>query len=426
MLALLLVAMAPAAVVNTSHYSVSSSPKLVATQVCACATQASGSSSTLPELRGHGPPNQVNYDEQLGITFTQSFTSLEYNVTAVVQTDPLLDTGPAYLLNGLSDTGFWYQVGVSWNWGPGQTPGTGFDMIYEVFNPSGNSIYPINGGGLSAFSGTVNPGDMIVLNLYFNSGQVVMLSEDLNTGAYAQQTFSAESGTFFTGLNNVANSNGFFTGLMTEWYHGAPYYANLQGTLYSTNVTISSGWMWMDEFNANNDQLVFAGNSTSPSSFTADPTQLQEFAYNGTTEYASGLEFVTGAAGGTTTTTSASTTNSSSAVTSTQTFTVNVPTTITQTTTATATATTTATVIQPVTTTVTSTQSTTITDTTTSTAPPSTTTATQTTTQTTTASSIGALPLWSYLLMLALLFAGIGAGYLFRGQGPKSAQSSTV
>jgi hypothetical protein len=311
MLALLLLATLPAAALNASHGSVSSSPKLVATQVCTCATQASGSSSTVSELRGHGPPNQVNYDEQLGITFAQSFTSLEYNVTAVVQTDPALDTGPVYLLNGLSDNGFWYQVGVSWNWGPGQTPGTGFAMNYEVFDPYGNSIFPTNGGGLTAFSRSVNPGDTVALNLYFDSsGQVVMLAEDLNTGAYAQQVFSAEGGTYFAGLpNSVANSNGFFTGLMTEWYHGAPYYANLQETVYSTNLTISSGWMWMDEFNGNNDRLVFAGNSTSPSSFTANPNQLQEFDYNGTTEYASGVEFVTGALNGTTTTTSTTATS---------------------------------------------------------------------------------------------------------------------
>ena len=153
-------------------------------------------SSSSSELRGHGPPgqnNQAAFDEQLGITFTQSFTSLEYNVTAVEQTDPTLDTGPAYLLNGLSNNGYWYQVGLSYNWGPGQNPGTGFDMNYEVFDSFGNSIYPTQGGGISSFSGPVNQGDTVVLNLYFGtSGQVAMIAEDLNTASYAEQTFSAE------------------------------------------------------------------------------------------------------------------------------------------------------------------------------------------------------------------------------------------
>ena len=318
MVALLLVISAPTAALSLHHSATPSPPELVASQVCACGTQANNSSATVSEFRGHGPPNQPNYDEQLGITFAQSFTSLEYNVTAVEQTDPLLHTGPAYLLNGLSDSGYWYQVGVSWNWGPGQTPGTGFDMNYEVFDSFSNSIFPTNGGGLSSFSGPVNPGDTVTLNLYFdNSSQVVMLAEDLNTGAYAQQLFSAERGTYFTGLpDSVANSNGYFTGLMTEWYHGAPYYANLQQTVYSSNLSISSGWMWMDEFDGNNNQLVFAANASSPSTFGTKPDQLQEFAYNGTTEYASGLEFVTGAlSSGTTTTTTTTTTSTATATT---------------------------------------------------------------------------------------------------------------
>jgi hypothetical protein len=57
----------------------------------------------LPAPTDSPPPTL--YDEQLGTTFTQSFTSLEYNVTAVEQVDPGSGTGPAYLLNGLSGKG---------------------------------------------------------------------------------------------------------------------------------------------------------------------------------------------------------------------------------------------------------------------------------------------------------------------------------
>ena len=56
----------------------------------------------------------LNYDEQVGETFTQSFTSMAY-VTAVAQVNSD-GIGPAYLLNGLSDKGYWYQVGLSYNW----------------------------------------------------------------------------------------------------------------------------------------------------------------------------------------------------------------------------------------------------------------------------------------------------------------------
>jgi hypothetical protein len=410
-----------------------SQPKLMPTHITTAVQSGSQGSyssatSTPPSFRGHRPPINVNYDEQIGMTFTQNFTSLEYNVTAVEQTDPTLGTGPGYLLNGLSNTGNWYQVGLSWDW----SPGIGFSMSYEVFNSLGNSIYPTDGGGgLLGFSGTVNAGDNVSLNLYFNaSGQVVMLAEDAETGAYAQVAYTAAGSTFFVGQpNGDATSMGFFTGLMTEWYHGQPYYSNPLQVVYSSNLPISSGWLWMDEFNANNGSLVFSANATAPSTFNTNPTQLQEFAYSGITEYANSLEFITGAASNSTTTTT-STTGSSTAVSSTQTVTTTLPITITQTATvtmtSTTTATTTTTVVQPVTTTATSTQSTTITETTTSTAPPSTTTTTQTTTQTTTASSIGALPAWSYALMVILLFGGIVTGYLLKRQTVESKRPQSL
>src|SRR5208282_5779299 len=109
----------------------------------------------------------------------------------------------AYLLNGLTDAGYWYQVGVSWNWSPGETPGTGFDMNYEAWDASGNSIFPANGGGLVAFSGAVNNRDTVLLSLQFTSSDTVtMMAQDVNTGAQAQVTFSAEGATVFVGLPN--------------------------------------------------------------------------------------------------------------------------------------------------------------------------------------------------------------------------------
>jgi hypothetical protein len=122
---------------------------------------------------------------------------MAYNVTAVSQVDSD-GYGPAYLLNGLSDTGYWYQVGLSWNW----PISSGFNMNYEVFNPRGRSIDPASGGGLSSFSGTVNEGDTVLLNLYFSGGNVVMLAYDYNTGASAEQTFSQEGSSYFVGLTS--------------------------------------------------------------------------------------------------------------------------------------------------------------------------------------------------------------------------------
>jgi len=98
-----------------------------------------------------GDPVPV-WDEQVALTFTQSFLSMAWNVTAVPQNDSY-GYGPAYLLNGLTDKGWWYQVGVSFDW-PYSTGGfaAGFNMNYEVFSPNGSSVFPASGGGLIPFS----------------------------------------------------------------------------------------------------------------------------------------------------------------------------------------------------------------------------------------------------------------------------------
>ncbi len=246
------------------------------------------------------PSADPSYDEQLGTTFTQSFTSMLYNVTAVEQTDPSSGTGPSYLLNGLSTAGYWYQVGLAWNWNPGYTPGTGFDMIYAVFDSSGSVVFPSNNQYLVSFSGAVNQGDSVILNLYFSSsGQVVMLAEDRNTGAYASEVYSAEGASYFTGSSSsTANSNGFFTGLMTEWYHSNPYYGNEQGVTYSSSLALSSAWMWIDEFSCSDitcstTTSLFGDATNGPVSYS-NPTQLQEFSSNGATEYSNAHAFITG------------------------------------------------------------------------------------------------------------------------------------
>lgn len=373
--------------------------------------------SSSPQFRGH-PPMNSGYDEQIGLTFTQNFTTIAYNVTAVEQTDPTLGTGPGYLLSGLANSGYWYQVGLSWNW----SPGVGFAMSYEVFNPSGQSIYPTNGGGgLAGFSGPVDQGDNVTITLYFSSGDVIMAAMDTNTGASAQQSYPAEGGTQFLGQpNGDANAIGFFTGLMTEWYHGEPYYADGAEVLYTTSSAISSGWMWMDEFNANNGQLVFASNATSVNIYSSGPSQLQEYSYQGITEYSSGTAFVTGALSGSTTTTSGTSTVTST-VTSTDTSTVVSA--------ETQTVTSTSTVTQPVTTTVT-TQPPTVTDTTTSTVPTTqtvtqneTSTTTQTATQTLT-TTVASIPLWVYALMALILLGGVALGYLMRRPPPVETQTA--
>jgi len=243
----------------------------------------------------------ASYDEQLGMTFTQDFTSMAYNVTAVQQSGTG-GFGPAYLLNGLSDAGYWYQVGLSWNWNPGYYPGTGFDMIYEVWNSSGSSIFPSNGGGgLLTLSGPVNQGDSVLLSLYFTgNGLVVMRVLDWNTGASAKETYQAEGATYFAGSQySASNSKGFFTGLMTEEYHTAPYYGNEAPVRYTNpHFALLSAWMWIDEFMCLNTScsltnVLFQGSTNGPVTYS-NPSQLQGYSLDGATEYSDAYGLVTG------------------------------------------------------------------------------------------------------------------------------------
>jgi parallel beta-helix repeat protein len=242
------------------------------------------------------PPPPANLDEQLGLSFTQNFTGLAYNVTAIEQAD-VNGYGPAYLLNGLSSSGYWYQVGLSWNWpylGGGYDQG--FHLDYEVFDPSGSSIFPGSGGGLLSFSGTVNQRDTVLLTLNFSGGNVIMSGYDFNTSASAQRSYSSQGAASFTGTPYATtSSNGFFTGLMTEWYHVSEYLGNEAPVLYSQSTfALSSAWMWMDEFNTTDkSQVLFSDATSSPVSFT-NPTQFQSFFSHGAAEYSSAYQFITG------------------------------------------------------------------------------------------------------------------------------------
>lgn len=243
------------------------------------------------------------FDEQLGITYQTAFTSIGYNVTAVAQTDKSTGYGPAYLVNGLSNAGYWYQIGLSYDWpyiGTGYYPG--FGANFEVFNSDGQSIFPSEGGGLLNFSGPVNPGDVVSLSLFFTHGNVTMQAVDLDTHSSAATTFSAEGADVFVGLSGgPANPDGFFTGLMTEWYHPTVYKSNPMETTYTSAAGQPSGLMWMDEFNANASKIVFSVVQQTPTTYT-DPNHLVSLSADGALLYSDSHEFITGGLLGVTTT----------------------------------------------------------------------------------------------------------------------------
>ena len=248
-----------------------------------------------------GRPGSTVYDEQIGATFTQDFASLAYTVTAIAQTGTD-NYGPAYLLNGLGNTGYWYQVGLSPPGTDGMlfipTTAAGFQLAYSVFDASGNLVLPTNAAaGLAAIS-PVNPGDTVLLSLSFSNGNVIMQGTDRNTGAQAQESYTAAGATTFSGISSApSNSQGFFSGLMTEWYHSAPYTGGEKGVIYTTNGSpITSAWLWMDEFSVSRRGIgssVFNNFTNSPVVFS-DPSQLQTLSSNGAILSANATQFITG------------------------------------------------------------------------------------------------------------------------------------
>jgi len=244
-----------------------------------------------------------NYDVQEIMIFTQSYSQLEFNVTAVAQCDAN-GYGPSYLLNGLTNTGYWYQVGLDWDW-PLQSGGyvPGFGFVSEGWAPGGLTGSPAS----TPFSGTVNRNDTVQLSLTFRGSSVIASAHDLNTSASASTSYPANRANTFVGLQAQESRNrfsfatrGYFTGLMTEWYHVSPG-GEGPGTAvtYSEVVApVTSAVLGIGEWNftASNPTSVFSGvaNGGSPLDFSGQPNQLQQFTYSGLAISADAYEFVTG------------------------------------------------------------------------------------------------------------------------------------
>ena len=271
-----------------------SNPPLSAGPISTC--PFSGPSTTV------SAPNP-DYDVQEVMAFTQSYPQLEFNVTAVAQCDAS-GYGPAYLLNGLSNTGYWYQVGIDWNW-PLQSGGyvPGFGFVSEGWAPGGVTRSPPS----TAFSGTVNQNDTIELSLSFRGGSVVASARDIDTNASASTTYPANRATTFVGLQAQQSAprfsfatRGYFTGLMTEWYHVGPDAGGPgQRVVYSETVTpIASAVLGVGEWNFTASQPVSVFTSTAnngnPIGLAAQPNQLQQFTLNGFVLSADAYDFVTG------------------------------------------------------------------------------------------------------------------------------------
>ena len=230
------------------------------------------------------PAPAAQYDEQLFMAESNGSANVTFVVQAVPQTDSN-GYGPAYLVNGLTSAGYWYQVGISYNWpcGPGNV--LGFHFTSEVWGPGNHPVaVPIITPLLVETNNSVN------LTLQFSGPNVVMSATDPTTGATQSFTYSAEGASSFVGGIEFH----WFTGVMTEWYHAQAYYGGEQTVTYNATAPFS--------YNGNSEVMVGIDEET-PSGGTlfyeTDPVEITcacsyPFSYEGATVAVGPTTFTTG------------------------------------------------------------------------------------------------------------------------------------
>jgi hypothetical protein len=118
----------------------------------------------------------------------------------------------------------------------------------------------------------------------------------IKPGASASVSYGAQGATQFVGqAGGLLNAQSFFTGFMTEQLHVGSYSGDMvRGAYFNFSGSLSSAWLGMDEFNLSTKSMTFVYNPTSPTSFSNNPTTMQNVASNGATVSADAYLFQTG------------------------------------------------------------------------------------------------------------------------------------
>lgn len=264
-----------------------------------CGTNGVGTAGT-KGLSISFPPAQ--YDLQISYQLENNYTQLEYNVTATEQSDSF-GYGPIYLVNGLSDNGYWFQLGLAWNSVNSNLTGfsSGFFFVYELSTPNGKSVVPNETGSVySAFSRSVNNDDTVLLALDIKGGNISMSAYDWNTTAFAGATFRSYGATSFIGTSNISTR---FTGLMLEWYHACSKVLSPNYTKYSDLLDeVDAAHICIDQWSVSNsatnvlhtsnlDNLMFS-RCNSIQIINDKSNALEKISINGLDFYANSHTFI--------------------------------------------------------------------------------------------------------------------------------------
>jgi len=244
-------------------------------------------------LGSHSPSGPVGapavtLDDQMAVALTGDSTNLTYTVSAVAQSDAN-GYGPAYLVNGVTPAGYWYQVGIVYNWVSGSLSGyyPGFYFLAQVWSPFGVNL--VN----QPAALNIQSGDPVQVSLVISGGTVFMNVSDDQTGSSNSYPANSYGSNSFVGTPFLGDFLPAFSGVMTEWYH----VGNFTGAEQAVNYTASQPYagsviMVIDEGN------VSDGNHTEffQSSPVADAACLcvVPLEYHGMVVDVVGSRFVTG------------------------------------------------------------------------------------------------------------------------------------
>lgn len=195
------------------------------------------------------------YNEQTYFTLETNRTTLAYNVTAVSQNDST-GLGPEYVLSGVTDKNYWYQVGISWNWinSTGVGHYNGFRFTYGVHTYTGYTIYHLTGSAAELnFTGPIRSGDLVLLKLNFISpNNIEMYAKDWNTDTWQNAVFSNMNSSHFVPTFARVGYQ-FSTGIMMEWFHANAYQCSRKAIIFSSSTVMSPNTSFcVDEWNFTN------------------------------------------------------------------------------------------------------------------------------------------------------------------------------
>lgn len=235
-------------------------------------------------------------DEQQSMALTANSPNLTYTITAVAQNDSD-GYGPAYVVSGLTAAGYWYQVGIAYNWVASSTGVisqgyngyiAGFEFLSQVWNPGGQLLPTPPPVRMN-----IANGDTVQLSLVTNLSTVLMQAWDEQTGASESQSYSSFGSDFFLGVSNVGQPHEGFSGPMTEWYHAALFNGTEQPVSYVSSAPLTQRvFLVMDAGNISdsNASLFFRDYPVdNPACGCTQP-----FSYEGLTVDVDGSQFTTG------------------------------------------------------------------------------------------------------------------------------------